>query len=190
VRSLCCPYHLFPKISVRTKELASSSTQKASEATESSTCVHLAINCLPHLRASFQFPNQPPTPNYQHWHQHQHHNDDDNKDNSQSPPRCTSKPRRALLARQSRERTGHSRSIPTSPDVRGARSVYTIPILHTRDDPARGALRVARGRLARHPSLRRRIPAYTPYALDGAPRAVRAQKVAGEFRAARACARY
>ena len=140
------------------------------------------------MRASFQFPNQPTTTN--HHHHHHHHFYYDIKDNSQSTPRCTHKSRRARMARKSRPRTRYSRSIPTPPHLRHPGRIHPIPRLPTRARPARSTLRIPSSRLTRHTPLRRRIPPNAPHALDGPPRTFCAQKIAGEFRTARACARY
>jgi hypothetical protein len=94
------------------------------------------------------------------------------------------------MARKSRPRTRYSRGLPTSTHLRHPRRIDPIPRLPTRDHPARGPLRIPRRRLARHTPLRRRIPPNAPHALDGPPRTVRAQKIAREFRTARARARY
>jgi len=142
-----------------------------------------------HERASFQFPNQPATPNHHHHHRHRHHYDDKDN-NSQSTPGCTPKSRRARMARKSRPRTRHSRSIPTSTHLRHPRRIDPIPGLPSRAHPTRSTLRIPHSLLARYTPLRRRIPPNAPYALDGTPWTFRAQKVAGEFRTARACASY
>ena len=93
------------------------------------------------------------------------------------------------MARDGRARARDPRSLPTPAHARHPRRLRAVPRLQPRAATARGALCLARGSLAGHPALRRRVLTDEAHALDGPPRALCAQKVAGELRAPRARAR-
>ena len=93
------------------------------------------------------------------------------------------------MARDGRPRARDPRALPPPAHARDPRRVRAVPRLQPGAAPARGALCLARRVLAGHPALRDRLPTDEAHALDGPPRALRAQKVAGELRAPRARAR-